>query len=94
MNGESTWNENESSWNIGSEIFAGIVGLAIITTLIRPGNQSANVINAMTQGFAGTIKAAIGTGPYIPPVDTRTEADRFRERAMETIGDFWRGFSE
>lgn len=37
-----------------------IVILAIITTLVLPGRQTGAVITAGSQGFIGSIKAAMG----------------------------------
>lgn len=41
-------------------IFASIIVLAIITTLILPGRQTAAVSNSLFGGFIGSIKAAMG----------------------------------
>lgn len=43
-------------------LLGSIVILAIITTLILPGRQTPQVIQAASQGFVGSIKAGMGTG--------------------------------
>lgn len=39
---------------------AGIMGIALVTTLILPGRQSAQVINAVFGGVAQNVKNAMG----------------------------------
>lgn len=44
----------------GVSILTMIIVLAIITTLLLPGRQTAGVTNAFFSGFSGSIKAAMG----------------------------------
>jgi hypothetical protein len=69
----------------------GVVGIALVSTLVMPRNNTAKVMEAMGAGFAQSIKAATG-GSVLQ--DMRSAAEQFHERAMEAIGDFWKGFSE
>lgn len=41
-------------------VLGSIVILAIITTLVLPGRKTADVITAGSNGFVGSIKAAMG----------------------------------
>lgn len=86
-----TVDEDREPLDIGGWLTA-VAGVALVATLIRPGNQTANVLNAMNGSFAGMVKAATGTG--IPALPGKTPAERFSEEAMASIGDFWKGFSD
>lgn len=81
----------ESSLEKLSEVGMGIVGMHILWQLVAPGNQTVEIINAMSQGFASTVRAA--TGSTVLP-DPRTPADRFKEDAYDAIASFWEGFRE
>lgn len=43
----------------------GLVGLALVTTLVLPGRQTASVINAGTSFVRGTLATATGTGKAV-----------------------------
>lgn len=43
----------------------GIVGVALITTLVLPGRQTPAVINAVTGLFRGSLATAMGTGRQV-----------------------------
>jgi len=42
------------------KVAMGIVGIALVTTLILPGRQTASVINAGGNAFNGALRAAMG----------------------------------
>lgn len=42
------------------KIAMGIVGIALVTTLILPGRQTPQVIGAFTDLFSGSLKTAMG----------------------------------
>lgn len=68
-----------------------VAGVAMVAALVRPGNQTANVLNAMNGGFAGMVRAATATS--VPTVPSKTPAELFTEDAMSAIASFWEGFS-
>lgn len=43
-------------------ILSAVVGLAIITVLVRQGSQTSQVVQASSQGFASILNAAMGAG--------------------------------
>lgn len=43
-------------------ILSAVVGLAIITVLVRGSSQTAEVISAGAKGFSGILNAAMGSG--------------------------------
>lgn len=43
-----------------ANILGGILTIALVTTIILPGRQSAKVIDSFGDAFAGSIKAAMG----------------------------------
>lgn len=47
------------------KFMAGIVGVALITTLILPKRQTPQVINAATGFVRGTMATAMGTGKAV-----------------------------
>lgn len=47
------------------KIASGIVGIALVTTLILPGRQTPAVINAFTNLFRGSLATAMGTGKKV-----------------------------
>lgn len=47
------------------KFMAGIVGVALITTLILPKRQTPQVINAATSFVRGTMATAMGTGKAV-----------------------------
>lgn len=47
------------------KVATGIIGLAMITTLILPRRQTPQVINAFFSGFRGTLSTAMGTGKQV-----------------------------
>lgn len=86
-----TVDEDREPLDIGGWLTA-VAGVALVATLIRPGNQTANVLNAMNSGFAGMVRAATSTS--VPSIPGKSPAERFTEEAQSAIGDFWRGFSD
>ena len=72
-----------------SDYGSAVIGLWLIYEMIRPRN--AQIIEAVNNSFAQSIRVATGTSAI---QDMRTAAEKFHERAMEAIGDFWKGFSE
>lgn len=74
-----------------------VVGLGMVGTILLPRRINAiQITNAMMQGQANMIRAAMG-GSYISghddPINNRSQADLFNEQAMAAIGEFWEGFS-
>lgn len=68
----------------------GIVGIAMATSIVMPRrSSSAQVLQAMGSGFAGSINAAISAN--VVAKDTRTPAEKFHDEAIEAISDFWAG---
>lgn len=47
------------------KVAMGIVGIGLVTTLILPGRQTPQVINAFTQLFRGSLATAMGTGKSV-----------------------------
>ncbi len=47
------------------KFMAGVVGVALITTLILPKRQTPQVINAATGFVRGTMATAMGTGKAV-----------------------------
>lgn len=43
----------------------GIIGIAMVTTLILPGRQTVPVINAFTGLWRGSLATAMGTGKKV-----------------------------
>lgn len=43
-------------------VLGSIVILAIVTTLVLPGRQTVGVVKAGSDGFIGSIRAAMGNG--------------------------------
>jgi hypothetical protein len=85
------YDETEEEESPAMKWLMGAVGIALVSTLVMPRNNTAKVLEAMGSGFAQSIKAATG-GSVLQ--DMRSAAEQFHERAMEAIGDFWKGFSE
>lgn len=46
------------------DIAAGIIVLAGIFVLVRPGSQGPSMVETLTNGFTGAIKAATGGGTW------------------------------
>jgi hypothetical protein len=46
--------------DLGWDIFAGVVILAAITLLVRPGSAGPDMVTAITDGFSGLIGYATG----------------------------------
>lgn len=75
-----------------SDYGSAVIGLWFIYEMIRPrGASSVQVIEAVNNSFAQSIRAAMG-GSVIQ--DMRTAAEKFHEEAMRAIGSFWKGFTE
>lgn len=47
------------------KIAMGIVGIAFVTTLLLPGRQTPQVINAFTNLTRGSLATAMGTGKSV-----------------------------
>ena len=47
------------------KIAVAIVGLGVVTTLVLPGRQTPQVINAFTGLFRGSLATAMGTGKTV-----------------------------
>lgn len=47
------------------KFMAGLVGIALVTTLILPKRQTPQVINAATGFVRGTLSTAMGTGKTV-----------------------------
>lgn len=47
------------------KVAMGIVGIALVTTLLLPGRQTPAVINAFTGLFRGSLATAMGTGKQV-----------------------------
>lgn len=43
-----------------ANILGGILTIALVTTVVLPGRQSAKVIDAFGDAFSGSIRAALG----------------------------------
>ncbi len=46
-------------------IAMGIIGIGMVTTLLLPGRQTPQVINAFTNLFRGSLATAMGTGKSV-----------------------------
>jgi hypothetical protein len=69
----------------------GVVGIALVSQLVMPRNQTAKILEATTNGFAQSIRAATGG---VVNRDTRSSAEIFHARAMQAVAEFWEGFVE
>lgn len=49
----------------GEKIAAGVVGIAMVTTLILPGRQTAKVVTAFGNLFRGVLGTAMGTAKAV-----------------------------
>jgi hypothetical protein len=47
------------------KVLLGIVGVALVTTLILPGRQTPKVIGAAGSAFRGSLATAMGTGKKV-----------------------------
>jgi len=47
------------------KVLMGIVGVAMVTTLILPRRQTPQVINSFFSGFRGSLATAMGTGKQV-----------------------------
>lgn len=47
------------------QIAMGIIGIGMLTTLLLPGRLTAQVINAITGLFRGSLATAMGTGKQV-----------------------------
>lgn len=47
------------------KIAMGIVGVALVTTLVLPGRQTPQVLSAVTNLFRGSLATAMGTGKQV-----------------------------
>lgn len=47
------------------KVALGVVGIALVTTLLLPGRQTPQVINAFTGLFRGSLATAMGTGKTV-----------------------------
>lgn len=50
---------------VAEKVAMGIVGIAMVTTLLLPGRQTPAVINAFTGLFRGSLATAMGTGKQV-----------------------------
>jgi len=67
-----------------------VIWLAAIGYVMSPGRNSAKILKAATNESAQWIKYAT-SGNVVK--DMRTAAEKFHEKAMEAIGEFWSGFN-
>lgn len=47
------------------KVAMGIIGIGLITTLLLPGRQTPQTINAFTNLFRGSLATAMGTGKTV-----------------------------
>ena len=47
------------------KVAMGVIGVAMITTLVLPGRQTVPAINAFTGLFRGSLATAMGTGKKV-----------------------------
>lgn len=50
---------------VAEKVAMGIVGIAMVTTLLLPGRQTPAVINSFTALFRGSLATAMGTGKQV-----------------------------
>lgn len=49
------------------DILMGVLVVAGVFVVTRPGSQAADVVGSITSGFAGLVQAATGQAPAQPP---------------------------
>lgn len=64
-----------------------IILSGIISDLLR--SRGSDIIQAQGIAMQGMMRALTGGTPV---VDTRSSAERFHEKALTEIGEYWRGF--
>jgi hypothetical protein len=70
------------------DIAVAVVGLAMITRLILPRNNGAELITLVGEANKALIKAA---NPQATP-EMRTNAEKLAAEAQEALDRFWAGF--
>lgn len=83
--------EEQSMFDHAESLATGVIGLALLTTLVLPGRQTAKILQAHSSALSGMVRAA--TGGAVAESFT-TPAERFNMEAMEALGRFWSGFGE
>lgn len=51
--------------NTVQKVAMGIVAIGMVTTMVLPGRQTPQVINAFTNLFRGSLATAMGTGKQV-----------------------------
>lgn len=69
-----------------------LVGMAIVTRLVLPGNNTRKIIEAHSNAISAMVRVA--TAPTTWQEDLRSAAEKFHQQAMDAIADFWEGFRE